>query len=43
MQNCEDSEGVLATTRSGEGNMGTRGHDGVIYHFLFKVEGTLFK
>ena len=34
-QDCEASEGVVATPRSGGGNMGTRGHD--VGHLYFLV------
>ena len=33
-QDCEASEGVVATPRSGRGNMGMRGHDACHLSFL---------
>ena len=38
-QDCEASEGVVAVSRSGGGNMGTRGHVTCQYPFLFKDRG----
>ena len=37
MQDCEASKGVVAALRSGEGNMGTRGHD--VCHLSFLIRG----
>ena len=34
MQDCEASEGVVAASRRGRGNMGMRGHDACHLSFL---------
>ena len=38
-QDCEGSEGVVATPRRGGGNMGTRRHYACQLSFLFEDEG----